>query len=81
MVTKDDVRAAMNAHSSWYAEDIADLLRCTPEYVRATANRNGWTFKPRLHVRHVRIPQEWVDRAKRKGETQRQTLDRIFGLR
>lgn len=81
MTTKDHVRAAMTKHPNWYAEDIADILNCTPEYVRATARRYQWSFKSRQHIPHIRIPLEWIEKARAKGETQRQTLDRVFGLK
>lgn len=70
----------MTAKPDYYAEDIADLLKCTPEYIRATARRNGWKFKPRLHIAHIRIPVEWIDRNRQSSETTRETLDRLSNL-
>jgi len=81
VTTKDEVRVAMTKHPDYFAEDIAELLGCCPEYVRATARRYQWSFKPRRHVPHIRIPLEWVERNHIKGETRRQTLDRIFAVR
>lgn len=77
---KDEVRAIMRRHPRWGSRDIAELIGCTEEYVRATCKRYGWILPTMGRVPQMKIPLEWVDNAKLKGETTRQCLERLFCL-
>lgn len=44
MTTKHEVIAAHEAHPDWTISDVARHLGCVPQYVTATARRNGLTF-------------------------------------
>jgi hypothetical protein len=41
MANKHQVLDTIKAHPEWNARRVADELGCMPEYVRATADRNG----------------------------------------
>jgi hypothetical protein len=41
MANKHQVIETIRAHPDWNARRVADALGCMPEYVRATADRNG----------------------------------------
>lgn len=47
MTTKHEVYAAHRENPTWGSGDIARHLGCSDAYVRATAQRNGWSLPKR----------------------------------
>lgn len=50
MTNKHEVFDVHRDNPTWCSEDIARHLGCLGAYVRATAQRNGWTLPNRNHA-------------------------------
>jgi hypothetical protein len=53
MTTKHEVIAAHKDHPDWTISDVARHLGCLPQYVTATARRNGLIF-PKMKPSYTR---------------------------
>lgn len=60
MTTKEDIAALHDIHPEWTVRQVADALKCSTGYVRATARRGSFKFR----LEHEAMNEELAEAAR-----------------